>query len=335
MKNEAGMFFQVILTLVFLTLATCVEAQSQPPQPASGPGGSALPYRATSTTARAQFPDDKSYWIITPTGWARGDVAPAKLPLVIFLHGYGLSRPADYASWINHIARGGNVVIFPKYQGVLNFAPSSWTDNAVAAIKDAISKSFPGTPPDLALGMILVSHSAGGLVSANLANRFVANRLPRPRALVLAMPWYDPALDRSLSGIPSATRVLCVVGNTDSNVGRRGCDAIWDRAPQVRSRSYVWMYGDSHGQPAVIADHFVAADAQSPLNVLDWNGLWKFSDAMRSCVFGGRDCGYIDGGAPLQTGLGMWSDGVPVQAMTVTATKPACPRDSTALGCSR
>lgn len=186
----------------------------------------------------------------------------------------------------------------------MNFGPSSWTDNAIAAIKDSVSRPFPGTPPDLALGLILVSHSAGGFVSANVANRFAANRLPTPRALVLAMPWYDAALDRALSGVPAATRLLCVVGNSDSNVGRRGCDAIWDRTPQVRSRSYVWMFGDSHGKPELVADHFVAADAQVPLNVLDWNGLWKFSDAMSSCVLGGRDCGYIDGGGPQQTGLG-------------------------------
>jgi pimeloyl-ACP methyl ester carboxylesterase len=329
------MLFRAILTTTFLALSTCVWAQSQPPQSAGGPGGSGLPYRGATTTARSLFPDDKSYWIITPTGWARGGVAPAKLPLVIFLHGYGLSQPSDYASWINHIVRGGNVVIFPKYQGLLNLAPSSWTNNAIAAVKDAVSKPFPGTPPDLSLGMILVSHSAGGLVSANMANRFAANRLPAPRALVLAMPWYDPALDRALSGVPAATRLLCVVGNTDSNVGRRGCDAIWDRTPQVRSRSYVWMYGDSHGQPELVANHFVAADAQSPVNALDWNGLWKFSDAMRSCVFGGRDCNYIDGSGPQQTGLGRWSDGVPVRPMTVSATKPACPSGSAALGCSR
>lgn len=334
-ENRESMFLKVILAAICLALSACARAQSQPPQSADGPGGLALPYAGTTTTARTLFPDDKSYWIIAPTRWARGGVAPAKLPLVIFLHGYGLSRPSDYASWIDHIARRGNVVIFPKYQGLLNIVPSSWTDNAIVAIKDALSKPFPGTPPDPALGMILVSHSAGGLVSANMANRFVANRLPTPRALVLAMPWYDSALDRALSGIPAATRLLCVVGNTDSKVGRRGCDAIWDRTPQVRSCSYVWMFGDSHGKPELVADHFVATDAQGPLNVLDWNGLWKFSDAMSSCVLGGRDCGYVDGGGQQQTGLGLWSDGVPLRAMTVNARKPPCPSGSTALGCSR
>lgn len=89
--------FRGILATILLGFSTCVEAQSQPPQSARGPGGSVLSYRSATTTERA-FPDDKSYRIITPTGWAHGGVAPAKLPLVVFLHSYGLNRPSDYAS---------------------------------------------------------------------------------------------------------------------------------------------------------------------------------------------------------------------------------------------
>lgn len=328
-----GGTYSVVLAIVLVTLSTFAMAQSRPRPDPGELGNLPLSYERVMTTERTLSPDDHSYWIIVPAGRTRSGIAPAKLPLVIFLHGYGLRRPSDYASWIDHIARSGNVVIFPKYHGLLSLNPSGWTDNAIAAIKDGISRPFPGTPPDLALGMILVSHSAGGLVSANVANRFAANGLPTPRALVLAMPWFDSALDSALSGVPAATRLLCVVGDTDRNAGRRGCDAIWDRAPQVRSRSYVWMFGDDHGEPKLVADHFVATDTQGPVNVLDWRGLWRLSDAMSSCVLRGQNCNLVDGGGPRRIGLGSWSDGVPVRAMAVTETKPACPNGSTALGC--
>lgn len=324
----------IAAAIMLASFSASAIAASQPPQPTTGPGGSTLPYSSTVTTARANpSNDDLSYWIITPTGWVGGGTAPTKLPLVVFVHGFSQNQPANYASWINHIARQGNVVIFPKYQNFFTFSAAVWTPNAISSVKDALSKPFPSIPPDTTLGMIIVSHSAGGLVSMNMANRYAANGLPKPTALVLAAPYFDPAIDASLSGIPATARVLCMVGNVDTNVGRKGCDALWDRGAHIVSRDYVWIFSDSHGTPALTADHYIAADSQGPINAFDWNALWKFSDAMQTCVLGGTDCAYIDGGGPLETSLGLWSDGVPVIPMSVSTTKPACPAGSTALGC--
>jgi hypothetical protein len=254
------------------------------------------------------------------------------------MHGYGVETPAKNAGWVNHIVRQGNVVVFPRYHGNCAFCdllnPAPFTGNAIASIKDALTKPWPSGAPtaDLAKGMMLFSHSAGGLVAVNIANRYVANGLPTPNALVSAMPWNNSTMDASLSGIPASVRLLCVVGNTDTNVGRQGCDAIWDRSGQILSRNYVWMFGDSHGTPALVADHHVAEEA-SGSNALDWNGLWKFTDAMQTCDLGGTDCAYVDGGGAQQTSMGSWSDGVAAKPMTVTTIKPACPAGSTALGC--
>lgn len=297
-----------------------------PTQPASGPGGSTLPWSGTSITARTLFPDQKSYWIISPVGYVGPAPAPTILPLVVFLHGYSfnanLNTPSGYLSWINHIARQGNVVVFPKYQNSFDLNSSNWTPNAIASVKDALSKPWPSIAADPAPGMLLVAHSAGGLVAANMANRYVANGLPTPKGMVLAMPYQDAGLDAApMSGIPATTKLLCVVGNADTNVGRSGADAIFDRTNHLTERSYVRMSSDSHGSPVLTADHHVSEES-SGVGALDFNGLWKFSDAMADYVFRGANSSYVFGGGPDQTSLGNWSDGVPVIPMTVTPGKP-------------
>ena len=65
--------------------------------------------------------------------------------------------------------------------------------------------------PDLAKASYS-GFSFGGIVTANMANRYKALRLPRPRAIFLDDPHDgglagagEPALDNSLAGIPSKT----------------------------------------------------------------------------------------------------------------------------------
>jgi dienelactone hydrolase len=35
-------------------------------------------------------------------------------PVVLFLHGWGATRPRFYRPWIDHLAREGNAVIYPR-----------------------------------------------------------------------------------------------------------------------------------------------------------------------------------------------------------------------------
>lgn len=45
--------------------------------------------------------------------------APKSAPLVIFLHGWTAMTPDTYRGWVNHLAKRGNIVVYPRYQAKL------------------------------------------------------------------------------------------------------------------------------------------------------------------------------------------------------------------------
>ena len=45
-------------------------------------------------------------------------------PVVVFLHAWGAPNPQAYGSWIDHLARTGSLVIFPRFQDLNRTRPS-------------------------------------------------------------------------------------------------------------------------------------------------------------------------------------------------------------------
>lgn len=88
-----GGTYSVVLAIVLVTLSIFAMAQSRPPPDPDELGNLSLSYVRVMTSERTLSPDDHSYWIIVRAGRTRSGIAPAKLPLVIFLHGYALRRP--------------------------------------------------------------------------------------------------------------------------------------------------------------------------------------------------------------------------------------------------
>lgn len=308
---------------------------SPPAQPATGPGGADQPWAAVRSTKHSFGNAALDYWIFAPEGWQGSGQAPASAPLVVFLHGWLGYNPVFYEDWINHLVRAGNIVIFPCYQAGPTTPPATFTTNALTSIHDALRHlRHAPVKPAVSQGMILVSHSWGGPIAANIANRWSRERLPRPRALLLAEP-FGRSLDPSLSGIPATTTIDCVVGDADTTVGRTGCDAIWERIQQSSNHDYIWMFGDSHGTPGLVADHRAPTSntTRSRLDALDWYGFWKLADALRDCTINATHCDQATGATTAESYMGDWSDGVPVHPLSISTTKPRCPAGSTAEGC--
>ena len=323
--------------IVSLPLVPSAQWPILPPwQSASGPGGADYPWTQTTTTkyTNAQDPD-LTYWIVAPRGWKGPGAAPTRVPLVVFLHGWGANDPFYYQYWIGHLARKGRIVVFPTFQNLttlwFSFAPK-----AIVSIQQAMSQIDAGTPGanglflDSIAGMTVIGHSAGATTAINVAAQYAAARLPQPRALLLVNP-ANSFLDASLAGVPSATLLDCIVGDDDNVVGRTGCDAVWDKTGHISAanRNYIWMNSDAHGWPGLLAGHFVAPT----LNALAFNGMWKLGDALADCVAYQTECATAVGGGSQQTGLGSWSDGVPIRPLSVTTQKPLCPAGSHATGC--
>jgi acetyl esterase/lipase len=147
------------------------------------------------------------------------DVA-RRLPVVLFLHGWGATLPANYRPWLDHLAREGNVVIYPRYQESALTPPPQVLGNALAGVRLALAKAHdrPGA-------LVVAGHSAGGALAADYAAAARSAGLPVPRAIFAAYPGRRlrrvPALvpEVAPAQIPAATRLVALGGADDRTVG--------------------------------------------------------------------------------------------------------------------
>lgn len=326
-----------MLTCTGFASADTAATITPPKQPASGPGGADYQWSGTTYQKHTFSDATKDYWTYEPTGWTGAGARPAKVPLVVFLHGWTADDPKYYKDWINHLVRKGNDVIFPRYQKSAATPTGTFTPNAIYAVKHGLKYlKTVRVKADTAKGMALIGHSWGGPVAANIANEWSKNSLPKPKSLFLAEP-YNRSLDSSLTGIPPTIKMDCLVGDVDTTAGRVGCDLVWGRTGHIpaKNRNYVWMFSDDHGSPALVADHRAPASTAdgTVVDALDYYGFWKIGDALGHCGINGTECAYALGGTAKQKNMGKWSDGTPVKRLSVTTTEPKCPVNSGAKGC--
>src|SRR5688500_7589734 len=92
-------------------------AATPPAQPKSGPGGT--DYVGTEVAKRAVGRASAATYVFHPAG-----PAAAPRPVVVFIHAWGQPNPQAYGGWIEHLARKGNLVLFPKYQEINRIRPA-------------------------------------------------------------------------------------------------------------------------------------------------------------------------------------------------------------------
>lgn len=158
--------------------------------------------------------------VFVPPGGARGRVG------VVFLHGWGATLPRTYGPWIEHLVARGHVVIHPRYQDSALDPPPQALPSAVIGVRSALAR-VRGLR-----SLVVVGHSAGGALAADLAAVAPSAGIPRPRAVLSlyagrslrGVPARLPAAD--LETIPSTTRVVAYAGADDRVVGTTTARAI-------------------------------------------------------------------------------------------------------------
>jgi acetyl esterase/lipase len=329
------------ILLVVLLAATALAhavAPAPPLQPAHGPGGA--DYAHARVISHEVKSGAQGWWLFVPSS-----PRPASAPIVVFCHGWGALDPEGYRAWIDHIVRRGNIVIWPNYQATLLTPGADFLPNAIAGIRAALADlqhGGAGIRPDLSR-VAIVGHSAGGVLSAEIAAAAQSSGLPFFSAVMPVEPG-DGSQDgrkrvtvphADLSPIPAATRLLVVVGADDHRAYESlGLSFYADtiRVPAA-NKNVIELESDDHGSPPLLANHAApgaSPDARPPrralihefehagvVDALDWYGSWKLFDALSDCAFHGRECATALGGGPAQTDMGTWSDGVPVKAMRV------------------
>ena len=77
-------------------------------------------------------------------------------------------NPASYGAWFRHLARRGNVIIYPKYQIQIPLTlPREITANARGVIQDALARlsTEPNRVRPDTNRFAIVGHSVGGILT--------------------------------------------------------------------------------------------------------------------------------------------------------------------------
>ncbi len=321
---------------------------TQPPQPKTGPGGSAHSHAGMRVTAGGEGAD--GWYVFEPMG-----PRPARAPVTVVTHGYyEFSGHRQLDAFIRHTVLRGSIVIYPRWQtGIAEPCPGPYLigpciDSEVAGIRGALSylradrkdRVQPVTSKASYFGF-----SFGGIITANMANRWRALGVPKPRVIFLDDPHDggltgpdEPALDDDLGGIPASTLIQChaPAGGVISGTNQQGqstangsCNAVMPKLTSIpaRNRDLVLTHSDDHGEPGLASVHGVCADGGflGEPNAYDWNFCWKVWDALRSCAFERRNCRYALGNTPEHRSMGRWSDGTPVKALVIRDRAPIAP----------
>ncbi len=323
------------IALCFSIWFSGVMAQdiSGPPQPLDGPGGAAYVCDSVIFSDYARKPD--GYWLFEP---AAPGLDSARV--IVFLHGYGAYNPMIYGEWIKHLVRRGNIVIFPRYQRNLIFPrPPRFGRNAAQGIRDALVELDTGqhVKPKVA-PLVIVGHSYGGVVAADLGVNFEKYKIPQPKGLLLCSPGSGPLKGgrlKSYEKMPEDTYLLIMLSDGDHVVGDRFGQLVYETAVNTPHRNLIRQYRDEYGTNAIRDGHnesyslledfdigkrnFSSKRAMriATLDAVDYYGYWKLLDALIDFTAEGIHYEYAFGNTPQQTYLGEWSDGTPIRPLEV------------------
>jgi acetyl esterase/lipase len=250
---------------------------AQPEQPASGPGGSDYLHADIRMSQHGEGND--MFWIFEPA-----DPAPESAPVIVFFHGWSALHPKMYGGWINHLVRGGSIVIFPKYQENVNVMPPVMHKAAMDAVTAALAElEKPGHVKPNLERFAAVGHSFGGVLASNLTANWSKLGLPRVRAAMPVEPG-DPkyahiaklvhhkpleTIMADYADIHPETLFAVVVGAEDGIVAERTAAEIYRAATSLPSehKNYIVFHSDRHGDPALAADHMLPIATDQSLDI--------------------------------------------------------------------
>lgn len=247
----------LILGLVIGLGAPGAGAATPPVQPKDGPGGQA--YAAASVVKRVLG----RAGAVTLAYYGNGAASAEGRPVAVLLHAWGAVNPQAYGSWIEHLARSGYLVLFPRFQEVGRTRPVLASGIAATLVKDALAElaGDQDAKPDTNR-VALIGHLAGVPLAANLAAHARVTGLPVPRLIFGAMPGGIARDDKArgialhdLNEIDPATLIVTVIGDRDARAADIAARRVMRDASAVPTdhKLMVRTLSDDHGFPALSA----------------------------------------------------------------------------------
>ena len=249
-------FLLPVLLLGACFAAPWAYAATPPQQPEQGPGG--RDYKSAEVIKRAVGTASSGTFAF------HGADPPAKpRPVVVFLHSWGAVNPALYGGWIDHLARKGNLVLFPRFQDVNRSRPADASNLAEDLIQGALAAlaEDANARPDRER-VAFIGHSAGVPIALNLAAGVSAGKVPAPKLIFGLMPGGIASnekergiLLRDLSAIDPSTLIIAMSGDRDYLPSDRASRLLLQGATAVPATRKLFMRAgsDDHGFPALTA----------------------------------------------------------------------------------
>jgi dienelactone hydrolase len=236
--------------------ASAASAATPPAQPKSGPGGTE--YGAADVVKRAVGRASAATFVFHAAN--RPD---RPRPVVVFFHSWGAANPQLYGGWIEHLARRGHLVLFPRFQEVNRSRPADATGLAAALVKEAL-EALAGDPeakPDPAR-VAYLGHLAGAAIALNLAAGAQGDGLPVPKLVFALMPG-GIASDPKSRGVPledlseldASTLLITMSGDRENIASDRAGRRILKESATVPATRKLFMRAgsDDHGFPTTAA----------------------------------------------------------------------------------
>ncbi|MGU3542860.1 alpha/beta hydrolase [Methylobacterium sp. A52T] len=243
-----------IMTLAGLA---SVQAATPPAQPADGAGG--VGDRKATVTKRLLGRGTASTYAF----YAAGAAPETGRPVAIVLHGWGAVNPQSYGGWIDHLARQGWLVLYPRFQEVNRTRPADAPAIAESLVKAALTEIATDGEAKPDLGRVaMIGHLAGAPLAMDLAAAAKAQGLPVPKLIFAVMPGGIASGPKSrgialtdLSAIDPATLIVTMVGDKDTRAADLAAKRLLREASAVplERKLFVRALSDDHGFPALTA----------------------------------------------------------------------------------
>ena len=263
----------------------------------------------------------------------------------------------DVRALIRHTVRKGSVVIYPRWQtGIATPCPGPVRHRAVHRPRRSTASAAPsptcararsdGCSRDVKRTSYF-GFSFGGIVTANLANRYRSLHLPKPRAIFLDDP-HDGALDRvrragagrlpvghpvdreAAVPRPRRGRVLRAESRRTGRKLQRGLPDARDTSRSA-TRTSCSPTPTTTAHPTLAAIHGVCAAGPTRSRrsarptPTTGTSAGRSGTRLRSCAYRGKDCRYALGNTRQHRSNGRWSDGVPVKPLKIQDAAPIRP----------
>ena len=244
-------------------------------------------------------------WWYVPHTLLHGTTAP----VVVILHGFELQAPQIYQGLIDHLTSEGYIVVFPQYNlagliGILEDTnQNAMESRAIAAVNTALG--WIGSRADRS-NIYLWGHSLGG----ELATCWTQDGGVPVRAITFANPSVNPdaSLPSFVSSLVHITQVpwqscaarisvptMILTGSSDT-IAPPAADptSLYDGLTAASSRVLYEAHTDTHGSPALTADHMASTtstgilpsfladlilDGTGTQDALDYRYYWAALDA--------------------------------------------------------